>query len=61
MKDLLHEIDTGEFDMDLSGFDDLDLKNLFAELDEFEPEEEPEKEKEPRKCICPDCGKEFYV
>lgn len=63
MKELLLEIDTGEFDINLSGFDELDMKDLFKELENIEEtSNEPEdSEGKPHKCICPDCGKEFYV
>lgn len=64
MKHLLLEIDTGDFDIDLTGFDEIDMDELFKEAESIEIEQETdeqEKEKEPRKVICPDCGKEFRV
>lgn len=42
LKDLLEEIDTGDFDMELTGFDDKELEKLMTEGEEFI--DRPEKE-----------------
>lgn len=43
LKDLLIEIDTGEFDMDLTGFDEDEIEKLMNKFND-EPEEKPEVE-----------------
>lgn len=45
------DIDLSEFGFDTSSID----------IDDFFEEPQEEKEKEPKKVICPDCGREFYV
>ncbi|MTV47748.1 DNA modification methylase [Heliobacillus mobilis] len=54
LKDLLQELDTGDFDMDLTGFTGKELEELMTEFhvedvreDEFDPEAEAEKIKDP--------------
>ena len=36
LKDLLQELDTGEIDMDITGFDELELERLMGEVHQFE-------------------------
>lgn len=61
LKDLLEEIDTGEFDITLTGFSEDELENLMAtiNIDDFfeEREEEAGAEEEEEEQICPHCGK----
>jgi len=54
LKDLLEEMDTGDFDMDLTGFDNQDLENLMTSLnpdrideDNFDLEAEVDRIKDP--------------
>lgn len=56
----LQELD---FDLDLTGFEDWELDNLLNsvsddDLQDFFIDKE-QKEKEPKKVICPHCGEEF--
>ena len=55
LKDLLQEIDTGEFDIQVTGFDNDELEELMTQInpdkvdeDDFNIEEEAEKIKEPK-------------
>ena len=50
-----------EFDIDLTGFDSIELDDLLKEkeninLDDFFEENTKEKEKEKKVLICPHCG-----
>ena len=49
LKDLLQELDTGEFDMEIAGFDDIEIENLMTQF--YEPDEKddviPEVQEEP--------------
>lgn len=65
LKDLLEDLDTGDIDMDLTGFEDWEIENLmtqhhvdYAKLDEFFDENESEP-KPPKMIKCPHCGGEF--
>lgn len=58
LKDILQEIDTGAFDMDLTAFDKLSLENLMTQFNPIGEDEQPNlDEKSPVKC--PKCGNEF--
>lgn len=61
LKDLLQEIDTGEFDITLTGFSEDELENLMAtiNIDDFfeEREEEAGSNEEEKELTCPHCGK----
>lgn len=61
LKDLLQEIDTGEFDITLTGFSEDELENLMAtiNIDDFfeEREDEAGAEEEEEELMCPHCGK----
>mgnify|MGYP001061180055 CR=1 FL=1 len=61
LKDLLQEIDTGEFDITLTGFSEDELENLMAtiNIDDFfeEREDQADAQEEEEELICPHCGK----
>lgn len=63
LKDLIEEMDTGDFDLDLTGFDELDLKGLMSAF--HVPDSEPEYDEScadgVKTTICPECGHEFPV
>lgn len=61
LKDLLQELDTGSFDMELTGFSSVELENLLTmptfdakEIEQSEPEEKG-------KLYCPKCGHQFEL
>lgn len=61
LKDLLQEIDTGEIDMELSGFEEAELERMLTAVPpdvEF-PEYDEEVENDVKKVVCPECGHEF--
>ena len=63
LKDLLEELDTGEFDIELTGFgmDEIeDLMTQFGPLD-LDDEQIDEDGKQCETCRCPKCGFEFEV
>lgn len=59
LKDLLQELDTGAFDMAITGFDVQELEDLMTaiKLDDINMESD----KNPKICKCPKCGFEFEV
>ena len=75
LKDILEEIDNGEGDMDMTGFDDVEIEMLMTESyqDEIEEDEVPEPPENPitktgdlwlldeHKVLCGDCTKEEDV
>ena len=63
LKDLMQELDTGEFDIELTGFgmDEIeDLMTQFGPLD-LDDEQMDEDGKQCETCRCPKCGFEFEV
>ena len=58
LKDTLEEIDNGEGDMDMTGFDDVEIEMLMTQ---FNPDDvsEQERSNEKQKIKCPECGHEF--
>jgi len=55
LKDLLQELDTGEVDMNITGFDYTDLEKLMTQF--YVPEEdEKEESNKGKSIICPNCG-----
>ena len=55
LKDLLQELDIGEIDMDITGFDYTELEKLMTQF--YVPEEDEEEESNKGKSIiCPNCG-----
>jgi ParB-like chromosome segregation protein Spo0J len=57
LKDLLQELDTGDFDMDLTGFDTESLEGLMTGV--VLDSNEPGQERDGEICKCPKCGFEF--
>jgi len=58
LKDLLVEIDTGNIDMEITGFDESELKKMF-DMEGFI--EESQIESEDKLITCPECGAKFKV
>lgn len=57
LKDLLQDLDTGAFDMELTGFDETELEQLFTQ---YHPEEAHTDETgEAKTNKCPQCGYEW--
>ena len=55
LKDLLQELDTGEIDMNITGFDYVELEELMTQF--YVPEEdEKEESNKGESIICPNCG-----
>ena len=52
LKDLLQELDTGEFDVELTGFGESELEDLMTQV---------YPDKEPKTATCPECGKVFEI
>jgi ParB-like chromosome segregation protein Spo0J len=67
LKDLLQELDTGQMDMDLTGFDAGELERLMTQLHtpDFQPASKDEQGKldelKPQIVSCPHCGKDFNI
>ena len=61
LKDLLSEIDTGGFDMDLTGYDADELEKLMTALPPLDLDEGSQDEPEAKRVHCPKCGFEFEV
>jgi len=60
LKDLLLELDTGELDMDLTGFDNAELERLMTQFHVESPEEFPTVDENiPTDHQCPKCGYTF--
>ena len=60
LKDLLQELDTGDFDIELTGFDMDEIEDLmaqFAPIDLDDADDDGGRKKQ--LCICPKCGFEF--
>ena len=60
LKDLLQELDTGEIDLELTGFDMDEIEDLmtqFAPIDLDDADDDGGQKKQ--LCICPKCGFEF--
>ena len=63
LADLLSSLDTGAFDLDLTGFSEGELKNIMGwtpENVEFKEYDESAAE-DVKKVTCPECGHEFPV
>lgn len=61
LADLLTELDTGAFDIEITGFDDDEIEKIMGWTPEFEPVPEDEQPRldERKKVVCPNCGEEF--
>jgi ParB-like chromosome segregation protein Spo0J len=58
LKDLLQEIDTGEFDIGITGFDTDEIENLMTQF--FNPDEQKEYDENIETANkCPKCGYEW--
>lgn len=51
LKNLIEELDTGEHDLELTGYTEGDLERLVSEIHQGMPEES-----EPTEITCPECG-----
>lgn len=51
LKDIVEELDTGELDLEVTGFDDNDLASLMSQIHQDEEGEEPG-----GPITCPECG-----
>jgi len=58
LKDLLEELDSGEFDVTLTGFGEQEIEDLMTEFHPVSIDEQPRLD-EKKKVICPECGHEF--
>lgn len=63
LKDLLEELDTGEIDIELTGFDMVEIEQLMTQF--YIPDNEPEFDESIanniKKIKCPKCGYEFPI
>jgi ParB-like chromosome segregation protein Spo0J len=59
LKELLEELDTGAFDVELTGFDEKEIENLMTQFAPIDLEEEDDAEEGKQMHICPKCGFEF--
>lgn len=59
LKDLLQEIDTGEFDIEVTGFDDQEIERLMGQL--YNPKDDQREYDENIETLnkCPSCGYEW--
>ena len=62
LKDLLEELDNGEFDIEITGFDMEEIENLmvrpYVDLEDFAQDETNEQK---QSVCCPKCGFKFEV
>ena len=58
LKDLLQELDTGELDMEITGFDLKEIEDLMTQFNPVDEETQPRLD-EKAKVTCPECGHEF--
>lgn len=63
LKDLLEELDTGDFDMDITGFDAGEIEDLMTQfhIPDSEPEYDESLADGIKTVVCPECGHEFPV
>ena len=56
LKDVLGEIETGDFDIEITGFDEIEIEQLMTSihLDKEDLDDVEQKEKKER--VCPNCG-----
>lgn len=58
LKDLLTELDDGEVNMDLTGFDEKEIEELMTQFNPVPKDTQPRLD-EKKKITCPECGCEF--
>ncbi len=58
LKDLLEEINTGEFDIEITGFSETEIEDLMTQFNPT-PEDLQPRLDEKKKVACPECGHEF--
>jgi ParB-like chromosome segregation protein Spo0J len=58
LKDILESLDTGAFDMELTGFDLKEIEDLMTQEHQTTEDEKP-KPSEKKMVACPNCGCEF--
>lgn len=63
LKDLLEELDTGDFDIEITGFGEDELEELMTQVppEPLDLDDEIEPDGERQKCHCPKCGFVFEV
>ena len=63
LKDILEELDTGELDIEITGFDMSEVEDLMTQfhVPDFQPvgEDEQPRLDEKKKVVCPECKCEF--
>ena len=58
LKDILEELNTGEFDMEITGFDDDEIEKLINQIHNFDEQKEYDENIETTN-KCPECGYEW--
>ena len=58
LKDLLEELDTGAFDIEITGFDTDSIEEMMTQFNPV-PEDTQPRLDEKKKVTCPECGCEF--
>jgi ParB-like chromosome segregation protein Spo0J len=58
LKDILEQLDTGDMDMEITGFDLKEIEDLMTQFNPTLEEDQPRLD-EKAKVRCPDCGCEF--
>jgi ParB-like chromosome segregation protein Spo0J len=61
LKDLLQDLDTGSFDMELTGFSTIELENLLTVIPDIEENDDKFDFDKKGKVNCPRCGHEFEL
>lgn len=59
LKDILQEIDTGFFDVEVTGFDAAELESLMTQV--HLPDEQVANQSEPKIIKCPECNHSFTL
>jgi ParB-like chromosome segregation protein Spo0J len=61
LKDLLQELDTGEFDIELTGFSVEEIEDLMTQSHPLDLDDGQRDDEQHKTCRCPKCGFEFEV
>lgn len=62
LKDILEELDVGELDIEITGFDTAEIENLMMQFNPLDLDDEKDPNKEEAQTMhCPKCGFEFEV